>query len=216
MSHGIRNVRVWRRGVDLQQFNPVHRTQAMRERMTDGHPDREIAVYVGRIALEKGLHRLRGMFADNPHLHLALVGDGPAREELEAYFAGTPTTFLGTLHGRDLAAAYASGDVFVFPSTTETLGLVILEAMASGMPVVAAGTAPTHELIDGSGAGALFAAEHPEQIGPLVRQLLDTMNGSGLVSQRARREAEKWGWRIPTEELEVLYQEVRQEYQARS
>lgn len=209
MGHGIRNVRVWRRGVDLELFHPKHRSHAMREKMTQGHPERKIALYVGRIALEKGLHRLRNIFAENPDLQLVLVGDGPARHEFEQLFAGTPTTFMGALHGSDLASAYASSDIFVFPSTTETLGLVVLEAWASGVPVISAESGPTHELIDGSGAGALFPPDHPETLGAMIRQWLEACNDrTSGVQARARREAEKWGWKIPTEELERVYQET--------
>lgn len=213
---GIRNVRVWRRGVDLELFHPSRRSDTMRSRLTGGHPERLVGLYVGRLAKEKGLSRLVGIFSGNPTLHLAMVGDGPSRDELEQQFRGTPTTFLGTLHGEELARAYASADFFVFPSITETLGLVVLEAMASGLPVIAAESEPTHELIDGSGAGALFPASHPELISEKVRTLTGDAHLYADLSQRARREAEKWGWRIPTEELIRLYQQVRRVGRARS
>ncbi len=207
VEQGIKNVRVWARGVDLQLFNPNRYSEAMRRRLTDNHPDRMIALSVGRVALEKGLDRLTALFSANPDLHLAVVGDGPARKDLEHLFSGTPTTFLGTLHGEELAAAYASADVFVFPSTTDTLGLVLLEAMASGLPIIAAESHPTHELTDQSGAGLLFHAEHPETMGQRVNDLMHSAN-RGELSRRARREAERWGWRVPTAELVEWYCEV--------
>jgi glycosyltransferase involved in cell wall biosynthesis len=206
-SQGIRNVRVWARGVDLGLFSPNWRSDAMRRRLTDGHPERTIALSVGRVALEKGLERLTGLFPANPDLHLAFVGDGPARKDLERLFQGTPTTFVGTLHGDELASAYASADVFVFPSTTDTLGLVLLEAMASGLPIIAAESRPTHELTDQSGAGLLFDPEHPETIGRRVYDLMHSARRSEL-SRRARKEAERWGWRVPTAELVEWYHEI--------
>lgn len=204
----IRNVRVWTRGVDLDLFNPAKRSEAMRRHLTHDHPERMIALSVGRIALEKGLERLPALFASNPNLHLAFVGDGPARESLENnLFRDTPTSFIGTLHGEELAIAYASADVFVFPSTTDTLGLVLLEAMASGLPIIAAESRPTHELVDQSGAGLLFHVNEPESIGGLVNELMHSAQREEL-SRRARREAERWGWHVPTVELVDWYREV--------
>ena len=210
VGQGIRNVRVWARGVDLQLFNPSRRTDAMRRRLTNGHPERMIALSVGRVALEKGLDRLTALFSANPHLHLAFVGDGPARRDLERMYHGTPTTFVGTLHGEELASAYASADVFVFPSTTDTLGLVLLEAMASGLPIIAAESRPTHELTDQSGAGLLFPPDHPDTIGHLLSELMHSAKREEL-SRRARREAERWGWRVPTAELVTWYHELVEE-----
>jgi glycosyltransferase involved in cell wall biosynthesis len=212
IQQGIRNVRVWKRGVDLDLFHPSRRSHAMRARLTEGHPERMIALSVGRLALEKGLERLTALFATNPNLHLAFVGDGPARPDLERWFQGTPTTFLGTLHGVELAEAYASADVFVFPSTTDTLGLVLLEAMASGLPIVAAESSPTHELVDQSGAGLLFDPARPDSIGAILRTLMDSAAREEL-SRRARREAERWGWQVPTAELVQWYREVIQRKQ---
>jgi glycosyltransferase involved in cell wall biosynthesis len=207
IREGIKNVRVWARGVDLQLFHPGRRSEAMRRRLTDGHPERMIALSVGRIALEKGLDRLTALFSANSNLHLAFVGDGPARRDLTQLFHGTPTTFVGTLHDEELACAYASADVFVFPSTTDTLGLVLLEAMASGLPIIAAESRPTHELTDQSGAGLLFSADRPETIGERVYELVHSARGEEL-SRRARHEAERWGWRVPTVELVNWYQEL--------
>jgi glycosyltransferase involved in cell wall biosynthesis len=135
------------------------------------------------------------------------VGDGPARKYLEQLYTGTPTTFVGTLHDEELAAAYASADVFVFPSTTDTLGLVLLEAMASGLPIIAAESPPTHELTDQSGAGLLFHPDHPDTIGQRVNELMHSAK-RGELSRRARHEADRWGWRVPTAELVEWYYEL--------
>lgn len=97
-------------------------------------------LYVGRLSREKNLHVLADAYrlvaARAPHLRLVLVGDGPARAELEETLRGLPVTFTGYLTGDDLANAYASSDIFVFPSGTDTFGNVVLEAQASGLPVV--------------------------------------------------------------------------------
>ncbi len=206
-SQGIKRVRVWRRGVDLALFDPNRSSLEMRNRLTEGHPDRVVALYVGRIALEKGLHRLLGLFAENPDLHLAMVGEGPAEGIFREQFRDTPTTFVGKLLGVELAQAYASADIFVFPSTTETLGLVMLEAMASGLPIVAAESFPTHELVDNSGAGALFSSDRPEELGTVVRKFLASKSLVQL-KQVARNEAERWGWNVPTKELVEWYHQA--------
>ncbi len=213
-AHGIERVQVWRRGVDLESFHPRHRDKAMRERLTSGHPDQTIALYVGRIAKEKGLARLLSLFQKNPDVNLALVGDGPAVEYFQDRFQKTPTTFVGKLLGQDLAAAYASADFFVFPSTTETLGLVLLEAMASGLPIVAAESAPSHELIDHSGAGRLFPSNQPYLLGEIAHGLIHDGPGLGVLSVKARQEAEKWGWQEPTRELVHLYEKAIREFRA--
>ncbi len=131
-------VRIWSRGVDSRAFSPEHRSQALREELAPGAE--VILLYVGRLAPEKRLGLLVEAFprvrdACGRRVALVLVGDGPMREELEArkepgvHFAGYRT-------GHDLAAAYASADLFAFPSDTETFGNVVVEAMASGLPVV--------------------------------------------------------------------------------
>lgn len=211
-AHHFQRVQVWKRGVDLTLFHPARKSPQMRSLLTDGHPERVLALYVGRIAREKGLYRLRGIFALNPSVHLTLVGEGPALAEVQQIFQHTPTTFVGKLLEIDLAEAYASADLFVFPSTTETLGLVLLEAMASGLPVVAADSRPTHELIDPSEAGLLFPADNPEQIGQLVKILVEGEIPLHIRSARARTEAEKWGWDRSTADLMPFYYQAMRHY----
>jgi glycosyltransferase involved in cell wall biosynthesis len=205
-ENGIRCVEVWRRGVDLDHFHPGHRDPAMRERLTGGHADRVIALSVGRVALEKSLEHLIPL-ARRKDVHLSIVGDGPARTHYQEQFSGTPTTFVGPLLGEDLARAYASADFFVFPSTHDTLGLVLLEAMASGLPIVAAEAPPTHELVDESGAGVLFLPGEPGSLDHAVDELL--RRDAKDMSWRARHEAERWGWQESTEQLIGFYETAR-------
>ncbi len=211
-ENGIHAVEVWRRGVDLDRFNPSQRDRAMREQLTDGHPERVIALTVGRVALEKSLDRLLPI-ARRSDVHLAIVGDGPARDHYQHEFAGTPTTFAGPLLGDDLSRAYASADFFVFPSTHDTLGLVLLEAMASGLPIVAAEAPPTHELVDESGAGVLFL---PHESGSLSHAVDDLLSRDAKdMAWRARHEAERWGWQESTEQLLGFYEAARRKVRPR-
>ncbi|CAB1129885.1 GDP-mannose-dependent alpha-mannosyltransferase [Candidatus Hydrogenisulfobacillus filiaventi] len=206
-AHGIRRVRVWQRGVDVDLFHPRRADPVWRRRVAR-RPDRPLVLYVGRLAAEKHIERLRALFEEGLDVNLVLVGEGPDREHLEWVFRGLPVAFTGVLHGLDLARAYASADVFVFPSTTETLGLVVLEAMASGLPVAVAETGPAHELLDGSGAGFLFDAGNGAALARAVRTLLDPVRRREM-GQAARREAEARGWAEPTRQLVEVYEEVR-------
>ncbi len=93
-------------------------------------------IYVGRLSPEKRVEWLKALFDAQLDVRLALIGDGPNRKLLELLFSDTPTVFTGFLTGEELESAYASADMFVFPSKNETLGNVVLEAMASGLPVI--------------------------------------------------------------------------------
>jgi glycosyltransferase involved in cell wall biosynthesis len=190
-AQGVPGVRVWRGGVDLERFHPSRAAPAIRARLLGGDPERPLALYVGRLAAEKGVERLRPLAASGV-CHLALVGDGPARPELEDAFAGTAVTFAGTLAGAELAAAYASADLFVFPSTTDTLGLVLLEATASGLPVLAARSAASADLLGGAPGARLFDAEDPaDLVLAAARALASPVDRAGLAAA-ARRAAPSW------------------------
>jgi glycosyltransferase involved in cell wall biosynthesis len=140
-AQGFEHLRIWPRGVDTTLFQVERRDEALRagwlkERTEPGN--KSILLYVGRVSWEKNLRLLvqayQGM--DHSHCHLVIVGDGPAHEEVRHELQGLPVTFTGYLTGEALATAYASADIFAFPSYTETFGQVVLEAMASGLPIV--------------------------------------------------------------------------------
>ncbi|PNW71812.1 hypothetical protein CHLRE_16g689150v5 [Chlamydomonas reinhardtii] len=148
------SIEVWPRGVDAEVFHPRHRCAAMRQRLSGGVPEAPLLLYVGRLGAEKNLDALRCVMEAVPGCRLALVGDGPARPQLEQHLAGLPVTFMGMLRGDELSAAYASADVFVMPSETETLGFVVLEAMASGLPVVAVAAGGLKDILAPAAASA--------------------------------------------------------------
>jgi glycosyltransferase involved in cell wall biosynthesis len=154
---GIQHTALWQRGVDTELLRPALRSNAMRHRLLGGHDDRgALLLYVGRLSAEKQIERIRPVLEALPDTRLALVGDGPHRQQLEKHFAGTATTFVGYLAGEDLASAYACGDAFLFPSSTETLGLVLLEAMAAGCPVVGANRGGIPDIITDGVNGCLY------------------------------------------------------------
>lgn len=150
-SHGVRNLALWGRGVDTQLFHPQKRSDALRRQWRAGRPKQPeptIVGYVGRLANEKGVHRL-AVLCGRPDVQLVIVGDGPCRSELEA--AMPDAVFCGPLSGSDLAAAYASFDVFVHPGELETFCQTIQEAHASGVPTIAPRAGGPIDLIrDGS------------------------------------------------------------------
>lgn len=168
VGRGFERMEIWGRGVDTGLFQPGRRTVAMRERLSGGHPDAPLLIYAGRLAVEKRVDVLRPVLDRFPDARLAILGDGPERENLEEMFAGTNTVFTGFLRGEELAAAYAAGDVFTFPGEHETFGNVVLEAQASGLPVLAARAGgPIDHVFDGRN-GYLFA---PGESNDLIRLL---------------------------------------------
>lgn len=127
IDHGLTHVKHWGRGVDLANFHPGAEPHP---KMRDlPHP---IQLYVGRVAIEKNLEAF--LATDTPGTKV-VVGDGPARQALEAKYPDA--RFLGAMFGPELGQAYCAADVFVFPSKTDTFGLVMIEAMACGVPVAA-------------------------------------------------------------------------------
>ena len=156
-SRGLPNVGLWGRGVDTSQFGPERRDAARRRELLGGD-DGLVVLSVGRLSREKRIGVLLDAYAlvsrRRPDVRLVVAGDGPARRELERT-APAGTVFTGELVGDDLAALYASADVFCFPSTTDTFGQVLLEAGASGLPAVAAATGGALELVAPGRTGSL-------------------------------------------------------------
>ncbi|WP_413167371.1 glycosyltransferase [Capilliphycus salinus ALCB114379] len=207
-SHGIERVDLWQRGVDTELFQPHKATAKMRDRLTEGHPDCTLLLYVGRLGAEKEIDRIKPVLEAIPNARLALVGDGPNRQTLEEHFAGTPTHFVGYLRGEDLADAYACADAFIFPSRTETLGLVLLEAMAAGTPVVAARSGGIPDIVSDGVNGYLFDPTDEEGAISATQRLLSHQLERETLRQNARQEAERWGWSAATQQLRRYYQAV--------
>ena len=203
LSMGLEHVEVVRRAVDTRLFHPAESPT-----LAPPHGDRQgrlKLLFVGRLAAEKDLIRLVPLMRRRDDLELTIVGEGPQRATLEREFRGTRTQFAGVLRGEALAQTYRAHDVFVFPSVTETLGLVLLEAMASGLPPLAARSGPTKEQIVDGETGFLFGSETE------LEQRLNALAGKRGVELRAsvaaaaRREAEKHSWASASEDFVDLY-----------
>ena len=183
--HGFRNISAWSRGVDTEQFHPRR----------EGEPDifeglaRPIFLNVGRVAVEKNIEAFVAF--DLPGTKV-VVGPGPQLEELKAKYP--EVVFKGPKSGAELAAHYACADVFVFPSLTDTFGLVILEAMAAGTPVAAYPAPGPIDLIPGSAAGVL-ALTATEGLREACIQAMD------LDRTRVRAFAETFSWRACAEDF---------------
>ncbi len=208
-AKGIQHTALWQRGVDTDLFRPELRNDRMRARLHGPHDDTgNLLLYIGRLSAEKQIERIRPVLEAMPQTRLALVGDGPHRQQLERCFEGTPTTFVGYLAGQDLASAYACGDAFLFPSSTETLGLVLLEAMAAGCPVVGADRGGIPDIVSDGENGCLYDPDQPHSLTTAVQRLLGESQTRSCLRQAARQEAERWGWAGATDQLRGYYRKV--------
>jgi glycosyltransferase involved in cell wall biosynthesis len=211
LGEGIKRVRLWPQGVDARHYHPGKASGPWRERLSGGHPSERLLLYVGRLAPEKGIERLKAVLREVSGTRLAIVGDGPARPSLERAFTGTPTVFTGLLHGEDLAAAYASADAFLFPSTTETLGIAMLEALASGLPVVAARSGASGEVVSEGESGLFYEPSSPAMLVAAVRRLCSDDDLREALARGARAAAEKRDWGASTRVLRGYYEEALEE-----
>ena len=204
--HGIARVALWQRGIDTDLFCPERASHGMRAYLNQGHFDSPLLLYVGRLSAEKNIEQLKQILIAMPEARLALVGGGPHRSILEKHFHGTPTFFPGYMEGQRLACAFASADMFVLPSRTETLGLVLLEAMAAGCPVIAARAGGIPDLVEDGVNGFLF--EEEQEAIQAARLLLQDPAKRECVRRLARREAERWNWTAATDQLRMFYGQV--------
>ena len=210
---GIQNTALWQRGVDTDIFRPDLRKNTMRKKLLGKFSDEgALLIYVGRLSAEKQIERIKPVLDALPKARLALVGDGPYRNQLEKIFDGTPTTFVGYLAGEELASAYASGDAFLFPSSTETLGLVLLEAMAAGCPVVGANKGGIPDIITDGINGCLYDPDGDDNgtksLIFATEKLLGDKSERQEMRNAARAEAERWGWPAATAQLRKFYQQI--------
>jgi glycosyltransferase involved in cell wall biosynthesis len=188
-------LRLLGRGVDAEQFNPRRRDPDFWRRR--GVPEGFKYVYVGRLSREKNLDLLLAAFAE---LHdrglaaqLVMVGDGPAAAELRSA-AGQGVFFLGQLEGDELAAAYASSDVFVFPSTSDTFGNAVLEAQASGLPAIVSVHGGPVETISRFDSGLAVDVRRPGALAQAMQRLFDDEPWRRRLSERALDNALSSDW----------------------
>jgi glycosyltransferase involved in cell wall biosynthesis len=203
---GFRGLRVVSRGVDTRQFDPSRRSVALRASW-GARPTDLVVLCVGRLAAEKNLDVLLRAFeslkAEDPSARLVLVGDGPERAALqqrcpEAHFAGLR-------RGDDLAAHYASADLFLFPSVTETFGNVVPEAMASGLPVVGFDYAAARQMVRHGDNGLLVAYDDGEAFRAAAQRLAGQLGWVRAMGAQARVTASGLDWGRIIQQVEQVY-----------
>jgi glycosyltransferase involved in cell wall biosynthesis len=195
-GHGIRdNLRVWPRGVDSILFNPGRRSTAWRHSRGIGEQDVVIA-FVSRLVTEKGLDvvsEVHALLTSRGVSHrLLFVGDGPEKAKLRS--AHPAALFEGHLSGEALATAYASSDIFLFPSETETFGNVTLEAMTSGLPVVVARATGSSSLVTDGLTGYLCEPRSATAFADKTELLVRDADVRSRMGAAARRAGEAYDW----------------------
>jgi glycosyltransferase involved in cell wall biosynthesis len=207
-SHGVTHTGVWSRGVDPAEFHPRFRNMAYREKIGVG-PGDLLVTYIGRLAREKNLTLLLDAWEllapDRGSAQLALVGRGPLEEEIRR--REIPGVHVpGLLLGSELAAAYASADIFTFPSTTETFGNSLLEAMGSGLPSLVAAGGGVLEFARHGGNAWLVAPDSAAAIADGLGRLLVDPGLRRRLAQGGLRTARERAW-------DVVYDKLIEDYQ---
>ncbi|RJR46763.1 MAG: glycosyltransferase [Desulfobacteraceae bacterium] len=186
-------IRFYPRGIDIDRFHPAKRNGFFRRRLSLGEGVK--LLYVGRVSKEKNLGVLVESFKDltrvRPEVSLIVVGDGPFLKEMQESLRGFPAYFTGYLSGEDLAEAYASSDIFLFPSATDTFGNVVLEAQASGLPVVVTDEGgPRENLIQGE-TGYVVPTNEKVPFEAAILRLVDDPSLRDRMGRRAREYMQK-------------------------
>ncbi|HEY9229152.1 MAG TPA: glycosyltransferase family 1 protein [Gemmatimonadaceae bacterium] len=209
VEHGFKNLGLWTRGVDTRQFNPSWRSPATREAW--GANERTTVIsYVGRLAAEKGLDvalpAMRAIAAERNDVVFVMAGDGPYAAHCRAN-APANTVFTGQIVGRALSEVYASSDIFLFPSTTDTFGNVALEAMASGLVVVGADVPQTREVVPPD-CGVVSRAGDASALTDALRSLLASPEEFAARRRRSVSVAAERSWEAVFDRLEADYHYV--------
>lgn len=203
-------IRVYPRGVDTERFHPRYRS---RPRLDEpGAGDRVQLIYVGRVSKEKNMPLLAEAFrriaSRRSDVELIIVGEGPYFRAMRAELQGLPVTFTGYLAGEELLRAFASADLFIFPSTTDTFGNVVLEAQASGLPVlVTDGGGPRENLIEGE-TGRVLPADDLRALEEAIDDLLDEPERLVHMGDAARRYAESRGFDRAFDAKWAIYEQI--------
>ncbi len=211
---GVDRVEVWGRGVDLSQFSASHRDRSVVQ-LPGVDPDAFVFLHVGRLAAEKGVERILEAYrlasaplAGRRPIHLIVAGDGPTLPALRTA-APAGVTFLGNLDRRTaLPALYASADAFLFASHTETLGLVILEAMASGIPVIAAPAGGVADHLRHEENGLAYPPGEVTAMAEAMVRLVEDEALAERLARGARETAVALSWEAELDRLATSYAEI--------
>lgn len=209
-------IRVYPRGIDTQRFDPAKRNGFFQKFSCNEQAIK--LLYVGRVSKEKNLHLLaqafRRLAQTNPAVVLTIVGDGPYLQEMQKEVKDLACIFTGRLEGEDVAEAYASSDLFVFPSTTDTFGNVVLEAQASGLPVIVTDQGGPAENIIPEKTGIVVKGDSVQSIYRAMAALVTDQRRRLAMGQAARRYMESRSFEAAFNETWDIFGAVNAEKQA--
>jgi len=212
-SHGLERLEHLPNGVDLNLFTPGRRSEAWRQRFNVG--DKPVVIFVSRLVWEKDLAVLgqayRILRQKRRDFEMVIVGDGHAREEFQKMMPDAH--FLGYQSGSTLAESYASADIFVFPSTTETFGLVTVEAMASGLAPVAAEVGGAAGIIQEGKSGLFAKPFSAESLSCGVDRLISDRQLRHTLAKGALQRSQEFAWNKVLAQLFASYQSVINEHE---
>jgi glycosyltransferase involved in cell wall biosynthesis len=207
IERNFERVELWPPAVNVEQFHPRQKSDEMRNRLTQGRPEKPLLLTVSRLAPEKNVLFLKEIVSRFPDATLAVVGDGPQRGELEKKFANLDACFFGYLTGDELAAAYASSDLFLYASETETMGNVVLEGMATGCPVVVPRAGGIPSLVEHEKTGLLYEPRNVDDACSHVEKLLGDTAYREQIGNAAYETVKNWDWPHAIERVREVYQE---------
>lgn len=198
-------------GVDTERFHPEEDKEELKEKFgIKGN----VILYVGRMSFRKGPHVLLNAFSSIPDATLVMVGSGEMlpflRAQAKMLGIEKRVIFTGYVDEERLSEIYRMADIFVLPSiTSEAFGVVLLEAMASGVPVIASDTGGIREILAESGAGLLVTPENELELRKAIKKLLKSPNLRERYAERGRELAErKYSWEVIVPRIEELYKEI--------
>ncbi|HKJ68419.1 MAG TPA: glycosyltransferase family 1 protein [bacterium] len=205
-AKGVRNIHVLPHGIDTARFSPEYRSNRIRRYLV-GKEDIPVLLFVGRLVKEKDLAELvtvnKLLQEKGFRFKMVFIGDGPMKQELQKQLPDAH--FTGTLTGNELSQWYASSDLFLFPSTTETFGLVVQEAFASGIPVIGVRKGGVENLIQEGVNGFLTEPNTPPEFTEKVQQLLEDPDLRRRLGHNARALVMQHSWDTVNQELLESY-----------
>lgn len=203
---GFQRVEAWSRGVDCDLFSPKRRSSAWRRHLSDGEVKKTLLLYAGKLTSDKHIELLKPIIEKNPDCRLAIVGAGPESAWLRDYFEGTNTIFTGYLDQGDLAEVYASTDAFIHPATTTISPVTTLEAMASGLPVLAPHSAAILDYAVHGENALLFIPGDTDQARSYVQEIATKPSLRTDLSRIARQTALGRNWNSSLDKLTETYE----------
>jgi glycosyltransferase involved in cell wall biosynthesis len=215
-DHGLINLQFIPHGVDTEIFNPSYYSDEWRKNYNLA--DKNVLLFAGRLVWEKDLKTLADAYRilneRRKDIKFVLAGDGPVKSELETLMP--EALFLGYLSGTELSTAFASSDIFIFPSTTETFGNVTLEAMASGLVPICVKEGGAYGVIEEGKTGLIANPRDPRNLAEKIEMLLDNTNLRKKMAEACLKYSKEQSWEKIFDKLFSSYEEITQSYKIRN